>query len=311
MIPIADENPLRHKPWLTIGIIALCTLIYLIVQPAGKNTFQVRDPRVAYNDLQFSLDWATVPCEITHGRSLTQSEFDATFNTEYPDGSACGLDEKNGIVTQQINPDKPVYLGLIFSMFLHGGLAHLFGNMLFLWVFGNNIEDSRGALRYLALYLIGGVLSDFAHIVVDPNSTVPVVGASGAIAAVMGAYLALYPKTRIKVITPWMGLRKISASWVLGLWVASQFLIMQGHSGVAWGAHLGGFAVGFLWGMLWRAHDKRTHAKQTSPSTSTAAPPGSGAPGGPPAFGAQINPSAVNPSAVNPSSVNPSSWQGP
>jgi membrane associated rhomboid family serine protease len=268
MIPIADENPLRHKPWLTMVIMAICTLTYLFLQPSGRqNTFQIRDPRVAYNDLQFSLDWATVPCEIMHGRSLTQAEFAATFDAEYPDGSSCGVADSTGIISPQINPDKPVYLGLLFSMFLHGGLAHLFGNLLFLWVFGNNIEDSRGKLRYLALYLIGGVLSDLAHILVDPNSTVPVVGASGAIAAVMGAYLALYPTTRIKVITPWMGLRKVSASWVLGLWVASQFLIMQGHSGVAWGAHLGGFGVGVLWGLLWRAQDKRANAAVKAPSS--------------------------------------------
>ncbi len=260
MIPIADENPLRHKPWLTLSIIAICTLIYLILQPVGRNTFNLTDPRVASNDLQFSLDWATVPCEIIQGRSLTQAEFDATFGPTASSGSSCKITGNQ----QLLNPGKPVYLGLAFSMFLHGSLAHLFGNMLFLWVFGNNIEDSRGRIRFALLYFFGGIMSDLAHILVDPNSTVPVVGASGAIAAVMGAYLALYPKMRIKVVTPWMGLRKVSASWVLGLWIASQFLIMSENSGVAWGAHVGGFVVGFLWGLAWRARDRRSRA-QTVP----------------------------------------------
>jgi membrane associated rhomboid family serine protease len=264
MIPIADENPLRHRPWLTLSLIFVCTLIYFAIQPVGRNTFNLTDPRIATEDLEFSLDWATVPCEITQGRSLTQAEFDATFGDNFDsfNGSACNVTGDQ----QLLNPNKPVFFGLLFSMFLHGSLAHLFGNMLFLWVFGNNIEDSRGRFRFMLLYLVGGILSDLAHILVDPNSTVPVVGASGAIAAVMGAYLALYPTMRIKVVTPWMGLRKVSASWVLGLWFASQFLIMSENSGVAWGAHVGGFVVGFLWGLLWRAGDRRRIAATATPS---------------------------------------------
>jgi membrane associated rhomboid family serine protease len=257
MIPLADENPLRHKAWATMALIAICVLAYLAVQPAGRNTFRVTDPRVQWEDLQFSIEWATVPCEIIEGRSLTQAEFDATFTSEFGDGSACGTAGDS----TPINPNKVVWLGLLVSMFLHGGVAHLFGNMLYLWVFGNNIEDSRGPVAFLALYLIGGVIADFTHIAVDPNSTVPIVGASGAIAAVMGAYLALYPKVRIKVITPWMGLRKISAGWVLGLWVVQQFAIMGNDSGVSWGAHLGGFAVGAVVGLWWRRSDRRRLAK--------------------------------------------------
>jgi membrane associated rhomboid family serine protease len=294
MIPIADENPLRHRPWLTIAIIIICTLIYLVIQPAGRNTFNVTDPRIATKDLEFSLDWATVPCEITEGRSLTKAEFEATFgpNITSFNGSACRAAGDQNL----LNPGKPVFLGLLFSMFLHGSLAHLFGNMLFLWVFGNNIEDSRGRLRFALLYFVGGIMSDLAHILVDPDSTVPVVGASGAIAAVMGAYLALYPRMRIKVITPWMGLRKVSASWVLGLWIASQFLIMSENSGVAWGAHVGGFVVGFLWGVAWRAGDRRSRAQ-----TAAIAPPQDGAVS-PAAFGSAAAMAAD--AAVNP-------WQPP
>jgi membrane associated rhomboid family serine protease len=260
MVPIADENPLRHRPWVTISLMIICTLVYFGVQPTGRNTFRVTDPRVQWEDLSFSLDWATVPCEITEGRSLSTGEFEATFPADdftEPNGSACGIDEvSNTPASEPLNPKKPVYLGLLISMFLHGSVAHLAGNMLFLWVFGNNIEDTRGRVRYLVLYLVGGLLSDLAHILVDPRSTVPVVGASGAIAAVMGAYLVLYPKARIKTITPWFGLRKVAAGWVLGLWAISQFAIMQSDSNVAWAAHLGGFVVGAIWAVLWKVRDR-------------------------------------------------------
>jgi membrane associated rhomboid family serine protease len=272
MVPIADENPLRHRPWLTIATIVICTLIYFGVQPAGRNTFRITDPRVQQQDLEFSLDWATVPCEITEGRPLTDAELAATFPTSpgvNPNYSACGT---TGPSNQAANPRKPVYLGLLISMFLHGGIAHLVGNMFFLWVFGNNIEDSRGRLRFALLYLIGGLLSDVAHILVDPSSTVPVVGASGAIAAIMGAYLVLWPSARIKVITPWFGLRKVAAAWVLGLWVLSQFAIMSPDSGVAWGAHLGGFAVGAVWALVWRRKDAAQRSAMAAPTFAVASP---------------------------------------
>jgi membrane associated rhomboid family serine protease len=312
MIPIADENPLRHKPWLVMVIIAICTLTYLGLQPGGRNTFSLRDPRIAWNDLQFSLDWATVPCEILRGRSLTQAEFDATFpTTDFAESIPAACDVPGD--TTLINPNKPVYFSLFFSIFLHGSLGHLVGNMLFLWVFGNNIEDSRGRLRFFALYVIGGLLSDFAHILVDPYSTIPVVGASGAIAAVMGAYLSLYPKTRIKVITPWLGLRKVSASWVLGLWFVSQFLIAgSADSAVAWGAHVGGFVVGVLWGLWWRRTDAATSKSMAPP---TLAPPTLGPPS--PGLPSPDLPSMIQATTAPettwaaPPGVNPSPWQAP
>jgi membrane associated rhomboid family serine protease len=272
MVPIADENPLRHRPWLTIAVMAICTLIYFGIQPAGRNTFRLTDPRVQQQDLEFSLDWATVPCEITEGRPLTDAELAATFPSTpgiTPDYSACGT---TGPSNRAANPGKPVYLGLLVSMFLHGGIAHLVGNMFFLWVFGNNIEDSRGRLRFALLYLIGGLLSDVAHILVDPASTVPVVGASGAIAAIMGAYLVLWPHARIKVITPWFGLRKVAAGWVLGLWVLSQFAIMSPDSGVAWGAHLGGFAVGAIWALVWKRQDAARRGTLAAPVVTSPLP---------------------------------------
>jgi membrane associated rhomboid family serine protease len=153
-------------------------------------------------------------------------------------------------------------------MFLHGSIAHLFGNMLFLWVFGNNIEERRGWWRYLLLYLVGGIAATAAHVAVDPQSTVPVVGASGAIAAVMGAYLVCWPTARIKTII-WVGpllLRKVEAIWLLLLFLGTQFLLVGGDSAVAWAAHVGGFAFGAAVGLWWRHRDARVDATLPDPA---------------------------------------------
>ena len=259
MIPISDENSTRRRGWLTMILIGLCTIVYFAVQPTGSNSFAVDDPRVQERELEFALDWAAVPCEVTKGRPLSVDEVEATFGGG--DMSSCGV----GDPTDSDNPNKPVFLALLVSMFLHGSIAHLAGNMLFLWIFGNNIEDRKGRGRFAALYVIGGLLADLTHVAVDPKSTVPVVGASGAIAAVMGAYLVLWPRARIKCVMPWGGLRKVSAGWVLGTWVASQFLIMVAPSNVSWGAHLGGFAVGAIAGWLWRVAERRDRADLAPP----------------------------------------------
>ncbi len=144
-------------------------------------------------------------------------------------------------------------------MFLHAGLLHLGGNMLFLWVFGNNVEDRLSPILFLGFYLLGGVAATAAHIGLDPNSTVPVVGASGAIAAVMGAYLVLFPRARIHSVIlfpPIILFRQIPAWVLLAVWFGSQFLV-DPTSGVAWAAHVGGFVFGVLVGLPLRAAGTR------------------------------------------------------
>jgi membrane associated rhomboid family serine protease len=151
-------------------------------------------------------------------------------------------------------PDKGIWLSVLYSMFLHGSLLHLGGNMLFLWVFGNNIEDRRGRATYIAFYLLAGVAATFAQVAADPDSTIPMIGASGAVAGVMGAYLVLYPNVKIRslILLGFILLfRDISAKWLLGLWFVSQFFIGP-NSGVAAMAHIGGFVVGLLAGLVWR-----------------------------------------------------------
>lgn len=156
-------------------------------------------------------------------------------------------------VSSGISPDD--LLHIFTSMFMHGGLAHIGGNMLYLWIFGDNIEDAMGHGRYLFFYLLGGVLASVAHIVTSPVSTIPTVGASGAIAAVLGAYLILYPRARVLTLVTFgffIRMTMIPAVIVLGLWFILQLfqgvLTLGGPDvgGVAFWAHIGGFVVGLL-----------------------------------------------------------------
>ena len=147
------------------------------------------------------------------------------------------------------------------SMFMHGGLAHIAGNMLYLWIFGDNIEDSLGSLRYLLFYLAGGFVASVAHILTNPGSQIPTVGASGAIAAVLGAYIVLYPNSRVLTLIPlgfYIRMTLVPASIVLGLWFVLQLfsgvLALGGPEvgGVAFWAHIGGFVFGAAIGFMMR-----------------------------------------------------------
>ncbi len=147
-----------------------------------------------------------------------------------------------------IYPHKNVWLAILFSMFLHASLLHIGGNMLFLWIFGNNVEDRLGHVGYLVFYLVAGVIATGAYILVNADSTVPLLGASGAIAAVMGAYLVSFPRARIRtliLVPPIILWPRLRAWVVLAFWFVSQFFLSPG-SGVAWVAHVAGFTFGVL-----------------------------------------------------------------
>jgi membrane associated rhomboid family serine protease len=146
----------------------------------------------------------------------------------------------------------PATLTLLTSMFLHGGLMHVGGNMLFLWIFGNNIEDVMGHGRFIVFYLLCGVVAAYAHALTAPDSPVPMIGASGAISGVLGAYLLLFPRARVLTLIPFgifTRMEYIPAAWLLGFWIALQFFNGtlswgRGGGGVAWFAHVGGFLAG-------------------------------------------------------------------
>jgi membrane associated rhomboid family serine protease len=146
----------------------------------------------------------------------------------------------------------PATLTLLTSMFLHGGIMHIGGNMLYLWIFGNNIEDVMGHGRFIVFYLLCGVAAAYAHAITAPDSLVPMIGASGAISGVLGAYLLLFPHARVLTLIPFgifTRMDYIPAAWVLGFWIVLQFFngtlsLGQDGGGVAWFAHVGGFLVG-------------------------------------------------------------------
>lgn len=239
MIPLKDENPTTRLPVVTAVLIAACIAIFVLVQPGDHGV----------EDAEFSFRNAAIPCEVVNGRPLSVEEVRATLTVR--DDTAC---VSNPSSPAQF-PGKAVFLAVLYSMFLHGSWLHLGGNMLFLWIFGNNIEDKKGHAVYLVFYMVAGLAATAAHILVQPDSTVPVVGASGAIAGVMGAYLVLFPNVAIRSLI-FLGFlvmfRDIAAKWLLGIWLVSQFFINP-NEGVAWMAHVGGFVFGVAVGLLWRA----------------------------------------------------------
>jgi membrane associated rhomboid family serine protease len=186
VIPLKDENPTTRLPWVTLLLIAVNVVVFVFVQ---------RPYDRGLSEANFTFEFAAIPCEVVSGRPLTTEEVDRTLFEGQSD--ACESSSAGGRSEARF-PDKQVYLAVLYSMFLHGSWLHLGGNMLFLWVFGNNIEDRMGHGPYLAFYLLSGLAAAAAHVAVQPNSTVPVVGASGAVAGVMGAYLVLFPNVAIR-----------------------------------------------------------------------------------------------------------------
>ena len=243
MLPLRDENPVSRPPIITWLIIGACIAAYLLWQPGPFDTSDTNEDAVFY------LEHAAIPCEVVEGRPLDTEEATATFGFGVSD--ACNIDRDRS--DAQV-PGKNVWLSVVVSMFLHGSLLHIGGNMLFLWVFGNNVEDVMGRLAFVAFYLVGGVLGTLGHVALNPDSTVPVVGASGAIAAVMGAYLVLFPAAKVRTwIMPLLiVVLDIRAAWLLMIWFVLQFFT-DPNEGVAWAAHVAGFVFGILAGLVVRA----------------------------------------------------------
>jgi membrane associated rhomboid family serine protease len=224
MFPLKDENPTELIPFVTLLIIAANVATWLLVQGAGSGA--------AF--LGSLCEFGAIPGEIT-------GAIPAGDAIQLGAGARCrvgGLSEET----------------LITSMFMHGSWMHLIGNMWFLWVFGNNIEDSMGHLRYIVFYLLTGVLAAGAHVMLGPDSPIPTVGASGAISGIMGAYMVLYPRIRVHtaiVLFVYIRVIPLPAWTVLLLWFLLQlaeaaFSFGGTAGGVAFGAHIGGFVAGAL-----------------------------------------------------------------
>ena len=238
MLPLRDDNPTRRVPVVTLVLIVANVAVYLLLQQPANTE--------AAGDTRFVYEYAAIPCEVVTGDPLDADEVGRTV--QFGETDACVTEARDGV--PEVFPEKRVWLAVVVSMFLHGALLHLAGNMLFLWIFGNNIEDRLGPVRYLAFYVAAGVVATLAHVAFQPDSTIPLVGASGAIAGVMGAYLVWFPRARILTLVVFV-LIEIPAMWVLGFWFVSQFFINP-MSGVASMAHVGGFVFGVAFGFIFR-----------------------------------------------------------
>src|SRR3954449_171700 len=230
MIPLRDNIPTTRQPVITYALIIANVLVYFLWQRGG---ISFGDPSNAHYTCQLQ-DYAAIPYEFTHPGDQVAFE---------PNCAA---------------PTAPTYITAFTAMFMHGGLLHLGGNMLFLWIFGNNVEDSMGRLRFLVFYVLGGVAALALQVLVAPGAAVPTLGASGAIAAVLGGYILLFPQARVVTvifIVFFFTILELPALLVLGIWFLQQALFgyfdlaQPGHGGgggVAYFAHVGGFVFGLL-----------------------------------------------------------------
>jgi membrane associated rhomboid family serine protease len=239
MLPIGDENEAgRGLAVVTLALIAANVVVFLLLQQAGADT-------------DFTYGWSAVPLEITTGMDLIG------FSPITVDGQPYQLPQAPG--------PEPIQLTLLSSMFMHGGWLHLGGNMLFLWIFGDNVEHRAGWIPYLVAYVGAGVVGSLAQIWSDPTSPIPTLGASGAISGVLGAYLVLFPLNRVTVVLFYF-VTQVPALVAIGLWIVVQLVngfgatVVSDSGGVAYLAHIGGFAAGVVVGFLFRAMPTRRRA---------------------------------------------------
>jgi membrane associated rhomboid family serine protease len=233
VIPLKDDIPTRRFPVVTVALIAINAIVYFAFEQGFLGLGAIGNERV--------VEYGAIPIEITHPGTECVSVAGGT-------AIQCG---SGGFAPGQ----APFWVTIITSMFLHGSLLHLGGNMLFLWIFGNNIEDSMNRLLFVVFYLLGGLAALGLQVAMDPNSAIPTVGASGAIAAVLGAYARLYPRARVVTVVfiiIFFTIVTLPALLVLGLWFLLQLLPAftepagNAGGGVAYFAHIGGFLFGLL-----------------------------------------------------------------
>ncbi len=226
IFPISDDDRhLLRSAYVSIGLLLINVLVFL---------WQQLHP-------EFTYGWSVIPREISTGQDIVDSLI-------LPSGTLYLLESPS-----------PVYLTIFSAMFMHGGWGHLGGNMLYLWIFGDNVEHRFGAVKFFAFYLVSGIVATFAQIAMDPQSVIPNLGASGAISGVLGAYLVLFPRNKVNAIF-FFRLVSVPAVLVLGMWGLMQFVSGAGTlsasgeetGGVAYAAHIGGFVAGLAMGLLVR-----------------------------------------------------------
>lgn len=249
VIPVHDVNPVRRAPWVTWALIAANIVVFLLT-PTAPATATGGSSLAQQCRLQaFYARWAAIPKELVHNRQLPLA----------PTGQTGVGAQGPGCVLAPPSYHKSPVLSAFTSMFLHGSWLHLLGNMLFLFIFGNNIEDRFGRLRYLIFYLASGMVAAYGFAMSDRNSTEVLIGASGAIAGVLGAYLILYPRTRVWSLLPFAFFIPLPLpAWlVLGGWFLLQWAYAEGWAvtsagSVAYFAHVYGFLAGVVVALLVR-----------------------------------------------------------
>lgn len=234
LFPIGDDNSDRHiTPYITYALLALNFFVFVFLQ--------LPSPRDA-----FTYGYSVIPAEILSGQDIVR-----------------GIQTRGGIIPQTPGPE-PIQLTVLTAMFMHGGWAHLLGNMLYLWIFGDNVEDAMGHFKFLVFYLLCGIVATGVQIAASQmaggiNLLIPNLGASGAIAGVLGGYLMLYPTKSVRVLVGFIGLIPVPAILVIGLWIATQVMSGIGSiantqqtneaGGVAYWAHVGGAVAGLI--LVW------------------------------------------------------------
>jgi membrane associated rhomboid family serine protease len=238
MIPLSDPGVQRHtQPYVTIVIIAINAVVFLYELTLGE-----------FGQTKFYYEWGLIPTKLIHGLSefgpyCDGQIFRNTYGNLICQGTVVSLEASNA-----------AWLTVVTAMFIHGGIMHFAGNMLYLWVFGDNIEDRLGHVKYLAFYLTCGVVATLTQVAINTDSHSPTIGASGAIAGVLGAYLLLFPYNRINtlVVMYFITILRIPAMFLLGFWFFAQNFFQGLGSlgstggGVAYWAHIGGFVTGIL-----------------------------------------------------------------
>jgi membrane associated rhomboid family serine protease len=258
VLPLKDNNPTSRFPVVTVALIAICVAVF--IWQLNFSTDKALD-KAGFGAIdQSSLEYGAIPYRITHPSESSGCEVGA-INPQNEAAVVCPGSSHYAYANSPEAP-KPVpipekawWITLFTSMFMHGGFLHIAGNMLFLWVFGNNIEDRLGRVRFILFYLLAGLIAVYTQAVIDTSSTAPTIGASGAIAGVLGAYALLYPRARVLTlifIIFFVTLVEIPALILLGLWFVLQFIPALGQvtvesgggQGVAYFAHVGGFVFG-------------------------------------------------------------------
>jgi membrane associated rhomboid family serine protease len=223
MIPLKDDNPTSNKPVVTYFIIILCVLVFLTQLSS-----------IGYKSGELFYSYGLIPSVLMGSKELPLDLYAV-----------------------------PAYLTIFTSMFMHGGFMHLIGNMLYMWIFADNIEDSLGKSKFIIFYLLSGIGAAMTQVLIDTTSQVPMVGASGAIGGVLGAYLINHPNAKVLVLIPFgffSQLIKIKALYVLGFWFILQFISTGG--GVAYAAHIGGFISGIILILFLNKKMKRNKVKK-------------------------------------------------